>query len=364
MKISEIIHALEILAPPVYQENYDNSGLLVGDSSTEITSALVTLDCTEAVVDEAIAKGAGLIVAHHPIIFGGLKKLTGQNYVARTVAKAIANGIAIYAIHTNLDNVLAGVNAKIGERLGLQNLQILSPMPNVLYKLVTFVPQALTAAVVQAMFTAGAGHIGNYADCSFTHAGTGSFRALPGTTPFVGSEGKRHYEPEDRVEVIVPLGKKQAVIQALLKTHPYEEVAYDLYKLENTNTQLGAGMVGDLEQPMAEIDFLYAVKEKLQTACIRHTKKLGKPVRRVAFCGGSGGFLLKNAIAAQAEVFITGDFKYHEFFDAEEKIVIADVGHFESEQFTIDLLADYLTEKFPTFATLKTEVNTNPIAYI
>ena len=364
MKIKEIIAALEALAPPVYQESYDNSGLLVGDANAETDKVLIALDCIEAVVEEAVSKGAGLIVAHHPIVFSGLKRLTGKNYIERTVIKAIQNNIAIYAIHTNLDNVLQGVNAKISLQLGLENLQIMDPMPARLYKLVTFIPQALSAAVTQAMFTAGAGHIGNYADCSFTLEGTGSFRAMPGTAPFVGEQGKRHYEPENRVEVIVPEHNKSAVIAAMLKAHPYEEVAYDLYKLENKNQQLGAGMVGELKEPMTETAFLQFAKDALQTDCIRHTQLLQKPVKRVALCGGSGSFLLDKAVSAGADVFITGDFKYHQFFDADGKIVIADVGHFESEQFTIDLLADYLMEKFPTFAVLKTEVNTNPIGYI
>lgn len=364
MKINHIVSVLEQLAPPVYQEGYDNSGLLVGDASAEIEKVLVTLDCTEAIVDEAVQKGAGLIVAHHPIVFSGLKRLTGKNYIERTVIKAIKHNIAIYAIHTNLDNVRAGVNAKIGEKLGLQNLEILEPMSAKLYKLVTFVPHVHTAAVTQAMFSAGAGHIGNYADCSFIQEGTGSFRAMPGTNPFVGEQGKRHFEPEHKVEVLVPIHNKNKVIAAMIKAHPYEEVAYDLYKLENVNQELGAGMIGELKQPMQEDQFLNHVKAALQTKSIRHTALLGKPVKRVAFCGGSGSFLLNRAIGSGADVFITGDFKYHQFFDADGRIVIADVGHFESEQFTIELLAEYLMEKFPTFAVLKTEVNTNPIAYI
>jgi dinuclear metal center YbgI/SA1388 family protein len=364
MKIAELIAVLEDFAPPAYQENYDNSGLLVGSANSEITRALVCLDCTEAVIDEAITRGANVIIAHHPIIFSGLKQLTGKNYIERTVIKAIQNSIAIYAIHTNLDNVLAGVNQKIGAQLGLKNLRILRPEANRLFKLVTFVPVSHTPNVLQALFNAGAGHIGKYADCSFVVPGEGSFRATEGTKPFVGEHGKRHIEPENRVEVIVPVHKKSVVVKALLAAHPYEEVAYDLYALENKNQNSGAGRIGELAKPMAEADFLGFLKTALKTNCIRHTRLLGKPISRVAFCGGSGSFLLQDAITGHADVFITGDFKYHQFFDADEKIVIADVGHFESEQFTIDLLADFLNEKIPIFATLKTEVNTNPIAYL
>lgn len=364
MKIAEIISVLENLAPPTYQESYDNSGLLVGDAAVETDAALVCLDCTEAIIDEAIARGANLVIAHHPIVFSGLKRLTGKNYIERTVIKAIQNNIAIYAIHTNLDNVVAGVNQKIGAQLGLKNQRILRPEANRLFKLVTFIPNSHTPNVLQALFNAGAGHIGKYADCSFVLSGEGSFRATEGAKPFVGEHGKRHIEPENRVEVIVPVHKKSAVIAALLAAHPYEEVAYDLYALENKNQNSGAGRIGELAQPMAEADFLAFLKTAIQTNCIRHTRLLGKPISRVAFCGGSGSFLLQDAIAAKADVFITGDFKYHQFFDADNKIVIADVGHFESEQFTIDLLADFLNEKIPIFATLKTEVNTNPIAYL
>lgn len=364
MTVRTIISALEELAPPAYQESYDNSGLLVGEPESEVSKVLVSLDCIEFVVDEAIEKGAELIVAHHPIVFGGLKSLTGKSYIERVVMKALRNNIAIYAIHTNLDNVMAGVNQKIGERLQLENLKILAPMAQSLFKLAVFVPSSKTDMVMQAMFTAGAGHIGDYADCSFTHEGVGSFRGLEGTNPYVGETGKRHFEKENKVEVVVPKHIKSKVINAMLAAHPYEEVAFDLYRIENANQKLGAGMVGELKEEMTEMEFLTFVKKALNTAIIRHTAFINKPVKRVAFCGGSGSFLLNNAIGAQADVFITGDFKYHQFFDADGKIVIADVGHFESEQFTIDLIADYLMEKFPTFAVLKTEVNTNPIAYI
>jgi dinuclear metal center YbgI/SA1388 family protein len=364
MKIAEIISILENLAPPAYQESYDNSGLLVGDAAAETDAALVCLDCTEAIIDEAIARGANLVIAHHPIVFSGLKRLTGKNYIERTVIKAIQNNIAIYAIHTNLDNVLAGVNQKIADRLGLQNVQILKPISASLYKLVTFVPLAQTPKVLQALFNAGAGQIGKYADCSFVHAGEGTFRATAGTNPFVGEQDKRHTEAENRIEVIVPIHKKAEVTAALMAAHPYEEVAYDLYHLANNNQNLGAGMVGELPSSIAEIDFLKSLKVTLNTQIVRHTTLLNTPIKRIAICGGSGSFLLEDAIAAKADVFITGDFKYHQFFDADNKIVIADVGHFESEQFTIDLLVDFLKEKLPIFATLKTEVNTNPIAYL
>ena len=364
MTIKDIIASLEKLAPPIYQENYDNSGLLVGDAAQEINKVLVCLDCIEAVVDEAIAIGAGLIVAHHPIVFNGLKRLNGKNYIERVVMKAIKNNIAIYAIHTNLDNVQHGVNQKIGQMLGLKNLKVLAPKANVLYKLISYVPVDYTEKVLQALFDSGAGNIGNYAECSFTSMGKGTYKANDSAQPFLGEKNIRHAETEERIEVLVPAHLKSATVSALKKAHPYEEVAYELYEIQNTNQQIGAGMIGELESALDEKDFLRFCKKALKTACIRHTSLTGKEVKKIAFCGGSGSFLLPHAKAANADVYITGDFKYHEFFDADEKILIADVGHFESEQFTIELLADYLIEKFPTFAVLKTGVNTNPIAYI
>lgn len=363
MVIKDIVSRLERLAPPIYQEGYDNSGLLVGNANAKVSKAIVCLDCIEEVVDEAIREKAGLIVAHHPIVFSGLKRLNGKNYIERVVMKAIKHDIAIYAIHTNLDNMQNGVNQKIAEKLGVENPRVLAPKSEVLFKLVTYSPKSCTEAVLQAMFEAGAGQIGNYDECSFAQEGTGTYRAGDGANPYKGEKHKRHHEPEDRVEVLVPLHAKNQIIEAMLAAHLYEEVAYDLHKLENEHDTLGAGMIGSLPKEMSEIDFLQHVKTALQTDCIRHTAKLGKPVKTVAFCGGSGSFLLGHAINAKADAFITGDFKYHQFFDADGKIMIADVGHFESEQFTIDLITDYLMEKFPTFAVLKTGVNTNPIAY-
>lgn len=364
MILNDIIQVLEKWAPPAYQESYDNSGLLVGSGNEEITKAIICLDCTEAVIDEAIDKGANLIIAHHPIVFSGLKKLNGKNYVERVVIKAIRHNIAIYAIHTNIDNIHTGVNRMIAEKLGIVKTRILSPKADVLYKLVTYAPLNKTDVVLQALFTAGAGHIGAYADCSFINTGIGSFKGDDTTNPYVGERGKRHYEEENRIEVIVPVHTKNKVIQALLAAHPYEEVAYNFFKIENAHTQVGSGMVGQLQKPMAAQEFLHHIKNSLNTACIRYTELVKDEIKTVALCGGSGSFLLADAIGAGADIFISADFTYHKFFDTEGKIIIADIGHFESEQFTIDLIALYLNEKLPTFATLKTSVSTNPIAYL
>ena len=363
MKLAQLTAYLESLAPLAYQEEYDNSGLIVGRPEQEISQALISLDCTEAVVDEAITTGCQVIISHHPIIFKGLKKFNGKTYVERVVEKAIKNDIAIYAIHTNLDNIMTGVNARICETLGVTNTRILAPKHNLLKKLVTYVPLAQADQVRNALFHAGAGQIGNYSECSFNAEGTGTFKGDENSDPYVGEPGIRHREEEVRIETVYPANLESKIIMALVLAHPYEEVAYDLYALTNQHQQIGSGMIGELETPMDEDDFLAEVKEKMHAGVIRHTAFTGKQVKKVAVCGGSGGFLLKQAIAAGADIFITADYKYHEFFDAEGKILIADIGHFESEQFTQQLLYEIIQKKFVNFAVRLTKVNTNPVKY-
>lgn len=363
MIIQEIITALENLAPPSYQESYDNAGLLTGSANWECTGILCTLDATEAVILEAKKKNANLIVAHHPIIFSGLKKLNGKNYIEKTVIAAIKNDIAIYAIHTNLDNILPGVNGKIAEKLGLQNVEVLLPKENNLRKLYTFVPQDKVDPVRDAIFNAGAGKIGNYSECSFNIPGKSTFKAGENTHPYVGEIGKRHEENELKIEVIFPAYLQTKIISAMIEAHPYEEVAYDIIPLGNYFKEVGSGIIGELPEDMEEMGVLNMLKTSFGLKVIRHTPLMNKTIKKVAICGGAGSFLIKKALAAGADFYITSDVKYHEFFDAEGRMVIADIGHFESEQFTIELLTDVLQQKFPTFAVLKTEVNTNPVKY-
>lgn len=363
MKLSLLTAYLESLAPLSYQEDYDNSGLIAGNPEKEVHQALISLDCTEAIVDEAIAKGCEVIISHHPIVFRGLKKFNGKTYVERVVEKAIKNDIAIYAIHTNLDNVLEGVNTRICEMLELDNCCILAPKSGLLKKLVTYVPEDKAEQVRNALFHAGAGNIGDYSECSFNAEGTGTFKGGEGTTPYVGEPGKRHYENEVRIETVYPAAIESKLLMALFLAHPYEEVAYDLYTLSNQHQQVGSGMIGELEEEMSEEEFLFVIKQNMQAKVIRHTALTGKKVKRVAVCGGAGSFLLKHAISAGADFFVTADFKYHEFFDAEGKLVIADIGHFESEQFTVQLLYDIIRKKFSNFAVRLTEINTNPVKY-
>ena len=364
MKIKQITNFLESYAPLAYQESYDNCGLIVGDAKSEVKGTLITLDCTEAIIDEAIATGCNLVIAHHPIVFGGLQKLNGSNYIERTVIKAIKNDIAIYAIHTNLDNMHNGVSAKIAEQLGLENCKILAPKSDLLRQLVVYCPSNNAEELKSALYEAGAGTVGDYDQCSFVSVGKGTFRANENCNPFVGEVGEQHTADEERIEVIYPKFKERAVLNAMSNAHPYEEVAHQIYVLENKHQLVGPGIVGELNSPVDAVDFLKSLKTNMQTDCVRHTPLVSKTIKKIAVCGGSGSFLLKNAIAANADVFITADFKYHEFFDAENKIVIADIGHYESEQFTKDLIYDLLVKNFTKFAVRLSKVNTNPIKYL
>ena len=363
MKITEITNYLESIAPLHFQEDYDNSGLLVGNENSIVDAALITLDCTEEVVQEAVALGCNLIIAHHPIIFSGLKKLAGNNYVERTIIQAIKNDIAIYAIHTNLDNVGNGVSAKIAEKLGVENCKILSPKKDLLRQLVIYCPSSDAEKVRNKLFKVGAGNIGNYDECSFTSVGEGTFRANEGCNPHLGEIGERHQEQEERIEVIFPKHKEQAIIAAIKDVHPYEEVAYQIYILDNVYENVGSGVVGKLSKAMDSKAFLELLKSTMKTDCVRYSKLVKNKIETVAICGGSGSFLLSNAKRAKADILITADFKYHDFFDAEDDIIIADIGHYESEQFTKDLIYDLLTKKFSKFAVQLSKVNTNPIKY-
>lgn len=364
MQISTIIAHLESIAPPAYQESYDNAGLLTGSAGWECTGVLTTLDATEEVVLEAIARGCNLIVAHHPIIFGGLKKINGKNYIEKAVITAIKQDIAIYAIHTNLDNIVAeGVNGRIAEKLGIVNGRPLLPRESILQKLFCFVPTDHLESVRRAIFAAGAGQIGGYSECSFSAAGTGTFKGGEGTQPFVGQPGIRHEEKETRLEVILPAVLSRSVVQAMVAAHPYEEVAYDLVPLANAHPGIGSGLIGELPEEMRETELLDRVKEVFGVPVIRHTRLTGRGVRTIAVCGGAGSFLIPKALSAGVNFYITSDVKYHEFFDANGQMVIADIGHFESEQFTIDLLFEVIREKFRNFAILKSDTKTNPVHY-
>lgn len=363
MKLTELINHLEKWAPPALQESYDNSGLIVGNRDMEITGVLCCLDSTPEVVQEALAQGANVIVAHHPIVFSGMKRFNGSNYIQRAVELAIKHDVAIYAIHTNLDHVLTGVNGRIAEVLGLQQPRILRPKQNTLCQIVVYSPREHTRKVSEAMFQAGAGHVGQYDQCSFELTGLGAFRPLEGANPSSGNVGKRSVLEEDRLEVIAHTWNLPRILAAMREAHPYEEVAHFVVNHMGPENGLGSGLVGELAEPVAVDAFFDLVKEKFGVHLIRHTAHLGNSIRRVAVCGGSGFFLLEDAVKSGADIFLTSDIKYHEFFDADGRIILADIGHFESEQHTIQLLVDHIRQKFTTFATQLTGVRTNPVHY-
>ena len=364
VKIKDIANALEMFAPLPLQEGFDNSGLQIGLTEAEVTGVLLCLDVTEKVVDEAVASGCNLIVSHHPLIFSPLKRITGSNYVERCVLKALANGIAIYASHTNMDSVPGGVNYRIAEKLGLQNVRILAPKGDALLKLSVYVPLAQADMVREALFAAGCGNIGNYGSCSYNVEGYGTFKASEGCNPFCGEIGELHKENEVRIDTVLPAYLKNKVISALLKVHPYEEPAYDLYPLKNSWGSVGLGVVGDLPAECDESDFLAEVKEKFAVGSVRHTSLSGNKVKRVALCGGSGASFADAAISAGAQVYITGEARYHDLFNYDRKILFAVIGHYESEQFTMDVFNDIIRGAYPDLKVIKTSINTNPINYL
>lgn len=371
MTIRDVANYLEEIAPLHYAEDFDNVGLLVGNYATEVTKVLVTLDTLEETVDEAISKNCNLIVSFHPIIFSGLKKLNGNNYVERVVLKAIKNDIAIYATHTALDNSKVGVSAKMGEVLGLQNTQILLPKKGIIKKLITYVPKAEADNLRSKLFEAGAGNIGKYSEASFNFNGIGTFKGNEDSNPTKGQKNQQHQEEETCIQVIFEAKDESAVIKALLQNHSYEEVAYQIIATENVHQNVGMGMIGELPEEMPEIDFLNYAKMIFNTGCVKHSALRGKSVKKVAVLGGSGAFAISKAIKQKADVYISADFKYHDFFKAEGKILLADVGHYESEQFTKTLLVEYLTKKISSFAPrlakgkiILSEKSTNPIYYL
>jgi dinuclear metal center YbgI/SA1388 family protein len=363
MKIKEIISCIESYAPLSFQESYDNSGLITGDLNQETASALLCIDITEDVINEAIKLKSRLIISHHPLIFRPIKRLSDKSYVSRCIVKALRNDIALYSAHTNMDAVRKGVNARICEKIGLENIRILVPRQDELRKLVFFVPVSHADKVREKIFEAGAGHIGNYDQCSFNLQGEGTFRGSENTNPFVGEKGKFNTEKEIRVETVFPVYRESAVIKAMLASHPYEEVAYDIYPLANFYNQAGSGMVGDLPEPASEAIFLKKLKNIFRTGIIRHSPLLGKKIKKAAVCGGSGSQFIDQAINSGAGIYITSDVRYHQFFDADGKIMIADIGHWESEQFTTELFHELILKKFPKFALHFSEVYTNPVNY-
>ncbi|SEH57871.1 dinuclear metal center protein, YbgI/SA1388 family [Epilithonimonas hominis] len=363
MKIKEFINEFEQIIPVRQAEDFDNVGLLCGNPEREISGVLIAHDALEFIIDEAIEKNFNLILCFHPIIFSGLKSITGKNYVERAVLKALENKIAIYAIHTAFDNDYFGVNYKICEVLGLKNQQVLMPKKNQLKKLEVYVPTDSAEKLRNALFVAGAGNIGFYDECSFTIQGDGTFRPLEGSNPVTGTHNERENANEVLINVIFEDYKTNQILFAMKENHPYEEVAYQLITLENDNQYTGLGRCGNLEQEMDELDFLTFIKQKFNIDIIRHSSLNNKKIRTIGVLGGSGASGIKAAMSAKCDAYITGDVKYHDFFFAEGKMLICDIGHFESEQFVVQQLFEILSEKFTTFAIAKTTQKTNPVNY-
>lgn len=363
MKIKNILDILEEMAPLAYAEDFDNVGLLTGNADDEATGVIVCHDALETVIDEAIAKKCNLVVCFHPILFTGLKKITGKNYVERAVIKAIKNDIAIYAVHTALDNHQQGVNKIFCNALGLINTEILIPKENHIRKLITYTIPENLEKLRTALFDAGAGNIGNYENCSFTSQGLGTYKGNEKSNPKVGEVGEFVEAKEIKIEVTFEKQFEVKVLKALFSNHVYEEVAYEIYNLNNTHQNIGLGMTGEFAEPMDEKEFLHFVAAKMQANGIRHSAFNGKQIKKVAVLGGSGSFAIKAAIAAGADAFLTADLKYHQFYEAEGKILLADIGHFESERYTQDYIADYLSSRL-NIPVLITTIDTNPVKYL
>lgn len=364
MKIKDIIKVIEDLAPVSFQESYDNTGMQIGNTDKEINSVLLTLDVTEATINEAIENKTELIISHHPLIFSGIKKLSGKNSTERIVIKAIKNDIAIYSCHTNIDSAWNGVNIKLAEKLGLQNIKILKPVSGNLKKLVTFVPTENADKLRTALFEAGAGNIGNYDSCSYNSEGKGTYRANENANPFAGKINELHTENEIRIETIFPSYLKSKVLSALLANHPYEEVAFDIFSLDNTYNKQGIGAIGILNEEVDENIFLKSIKKTLNCKQIRYSALTGKKIKKVAVCGGSGSFLISEALSSGADAFVTADLKYHQFQEPEHKLLLVDAGHFETEYHTLEIFYELLNKKFPTFAIYFSKVSTNPVNYL
>ncbi len=363
MKLKEVVQNIEEVFQMSLAESYDNVGLLCGNPDRDVAGILVAHDALEIVVDEAIEKNLNLIVCFHPIIFSGLKTLTGKNYVEKSILKAIENKIAIFAIHTAFDNDGLGVNFGICEKLELINQQILMPKQEQLLQLSVHVPRENAVELKDALFSAGAGNVGNYDECSFTISGEGSFRPLEGANPYSGSLNEREIADEVLISVIAEKFKLNKIVAAMKSAHPYEEVAYQIVELKNENHHVGLGRFGDLETEMEAEEFLKMVKGKFGLNVIRHSNILDKKIKRVGVLGGSGASGIAAAKRAKCDAYLTGDLKYHDFFQAENEMLLCDIGHFESEQFVVHQIFDILSEKFPKFAISKSVEKTNPVNY-
>ena len=363
MIVKEVINYLDEFSPFCYAEEFDNVGLIIGDYTQKVNGILVTLDSTESVIDEAIKSKCNLIISFHPIIFNDIKSITTNTYVERVIHKSIKNNISIIAIHTSLDNSIKGVNSAICKKLDIKNYKILIPKERTIKKLTTYIPSENVAKLKSEIFKIGGGSLGKYDNCSFSYKGLGSFKGNKKSNPKIGN--KLTYTEIEEVCVNITFLKhlEKEVVKALKENHPYEEIAYEINTLENSNQNIGMGMIGELASSMDENKFLSFLKKKMKSKLIKHSKKIGKKIAKIAVLGGSGSFAIENAINSGADAFVTSDLKYHDYFKAENKILLVDIGHYESEQYTKNLIFNFLTKKIPNFAIVLSKTNTNPIMY-
>jgi len=352
MKIKEVILHLERKFPLYWQEEYDNCGVQCGDKEQEITGALVCFNFSEKAIEEAIARNANLIISHHPLIFKGLQKIEPTSPTGRMIFKAIQHKLVLYSMHTNIDNGIEGGNWLFAKKLGLKELKVLAPKEALFRKLVFYAPNGEEVPIIDALFTAGCGAVGNYINCSFRAEGKGTFQPLKSANPFIGQADVTEMVDEVRVEMIFPKAIQQKVIKTLYRHHPYEEPAFDIFALENSISQIGLGSIGTLPQSMRAEYFFDVMKKELNIEYFRISGKTDRTIQKVAVCGGSGSSFIRTAFAAGADIFITGDVKYHDFFSVDNQMIIADIGHFEGESFIKEIIYNELKENFSNFATI------------
>lgn len=363
MQVRDLTSVIENYAPLSLQESYDNAGLICGSLDNEVSSVLLCTDVTEAVIDEAIAGNFNLIISHHPLSIQPLKNLLPDNWIKRCLIRAIKNDLNIYAAHTNMDAVPKGVSGKIADKLELTKREILKKEGK-LYSLTFYTPLREAEKVRQAVLDTGAGHIGNYSHCSFNSTGTGTFLSGKDSHPFCGEPSSLHHEEEIKTEITVPDYLLASAVKRLKEVHPYEEPVWNSVCIDNTNPLTGFGIIGELEQAVDTREFLERIKTIFHCGMIRHTALCKPQVKRIAVCGGSGAFLIRQAISAGADLYITGDIKYHDFFNTENRLILADIGHYESEQYTKEIFYELVTKKISKFAVQFSKVNTNPINYL
>ena len=363
MIVQELLKTLEQWAPTAYAEDFDNVGLLIGNSQSKCSGVMITLDCTEAVINEAIADNCNVIISFHPILFSGLKKITGANYVERVAIKAIEHKISIIALHTRLDNHPDGVSNILCKRLKIKKSQVLIPKKDNLKKLVVYVPENYTEAILESLHKAGAGNLENYKECSFLLEGTGRFMGIDKSNPHIGKPSEKISLKEIQINVVFESHLYHDIQKALREAHPYETIAYEVYSLINSFSEVGMGRIGSLKKEMDLSSFLNFVKKQLNSKVIRHSPPTNKLIKKVAVLGGSGSFAIEDAKRQGADAFITADLKYHQFYQGEKSLLLVDVGHYESEQYIKNLIFDYLTEKLPSFAFVLSRTKTNPVNY-